>query len=322
METGHTEKKNVTRQSVAIIGFIAIAILGMAIAIYAARFVPSAISGIAGAGAFVSDIFILDDGSNEPKPSEEEPAEEEPTPQPPAEEPAEEETPVVAPVAPKPTTPTAVTYSGFPDLRADITAIGYCTSRNQASFVRATSIPRGAAYGGAQFMLSNIGTNVASGWTFAVDTPKNERIESFGVLLRPGQSASGVTCFPYDSGTNEVSVRIDSRSSVLESNESNNVDSQSISAQSNTNTNDTNDEDLWCDIDASDRTIDEGDSTRLEFEIEGADEASINRGVGRVDEDGGEERVSPREDTTYRLTVENDDGDTETCSVTIKVDEN
>jgi hypothetical protein len=321
METGHGEKKNTARQGVAIVGFIAIAIIGMAIAIYAARFVPSAISSLAGAGAFVSDIFILEENPSKPAaPTKEEPKEE--TPAKPVEEEStpDEETPVVTPPAPAPTTP--VTYSGFPDLRADITAVGYCASRNQASFVRATSIPRGAAYGGAQFMLSNVGTNIASGWTFAIDTPKNERIESAGVTLRPAQSASGVTCFPYDSGVNTVSVRIDSRGSVFEASETNNVDSASISAQGTTGGNNDNNDDLWCDITASDRSIDEGDYTDLEFDIEGADEARINNGVGSVDEDGGEERVRPREDTTYRLTVENDDGDTETCSVTIRVDEN
>lgn len=322
METGHGEKKSAAQKSIAIIGFVVIAVIGLAIAVYAARFVPSAISGLAGAGAFVSDIFIVDTEEPREQPSRpEEPEEEEPsTPSVDIEEPEEEEPASPAPSAPRPSAPA---YSGFPDLRADIVATGYCTSRSQGSFVRASSVPRNAPYAGAQFMLSNAGTNVASGWTFAVDTPQNERIESVGVRLLPGQSATGITCFPYRSGANEVSVMIDARGQVMESNEANNADSERISAQGSVaNDDDEDEDDLWCDIDASDRTIDEGDSTDLEFEIEGADEARINNGVGSVDEDGGEERVRPREDTTYRLTVENDDGDTETCSVTIEVDEN
>ena len=80
-------------------------------------------------------------------------------------------------------------------------------------------------------------------------------------------------------------------------------------------------DEVRCDITASDTSIEEGDSTTLEYETEGdVDEAVINNGVGRVDEDGGEVRVRPRKDTTYRLTVEGRDG-SDTCTVTIRVDE-
>lgn len=80
-------------------------------------------------------------------------------------------------------------------------------------------------------------------------------------------------------------------------------------------------DDLWCDITASDRSIEEGDTVTLRWDAEGADEADINQGIGSVDEDGGTERVRPRSDTTYRLTVENNDGDEETCTVSVNVDE-
>ncbi len=84
---------------------------------------------------------------------------------------------------------------------------------------------------------------------------------------------------------------------------------------------DHDDDDLDCDITADDRTVEEGDEVTLEWDIEGdADYASINQGVGRVDEDGGEEEVEVDEDTTFRLTVR-DGNDEATCSVTIRVDE-
>ena len=82
------------------------------------------------------------------------------------------------------------------------------------------------------------------------------------------------------------------------------------------------DDDLRCELTVDDRTVDEGDEVTLEWDIEGdADYASINQGVGRVDEDGGEEEVEVDRDTTFRLTVRNDDGDEDTCSVTVRVDE-
>ena len=78
---------------------------------------------------------------------------------------------------------------------------------------------------------------------------------------------------------------------------------------------------LSCDLRASDRDIREGDDVTLRWNIDGnATYASINHGVGRVDEDGGSERVSPDEDTTYTLTVRDTHGDEDTCSVSINVD--
>lgn len=84
---------------------------------------------------------------------------------------------------------------------------------------------------------------------------------------------------------------------------------------------DHDDDDLDCELTASDRTVEEGDRVTLAWDVDGdADYASINQGVGRVDEDGGEERVRVDEDTTFRLTVR-DGNDEATCSVTVRVDE-
>ncbi len=85
---------------------------------------------------------------------------------------------------------------------------------------------------------------------------------------------------------------------------------------------DHDDSDLECEIDASDTSVEEGDRITLEWDTRDADYASINQGIGRVDEDGGTERVTidDNDDVTFRLTVRNDD-DEETCSVTVRVDE-
>ena len=84
---------------------------------------------------------------------------------------------------------------------------------------------------------------------------------------------------------------------------------------------DEDEDDLWCELSVDDRTVDDGDEVTLEWDTRGADYASINQGVGRVDEDGGEEDVEVDGDTTFRLTVRDDDGDEETCSVSVRVDE-
>ena len=97
----------------------------------------------------------------------------------------------------------------------------------------------------------------------------------------------------------------------------------SNSNKNNDDDDDDDDNDLWCEIDASDTSVDEGDRITLEWDTRGADDARINQGIGSVDEDGGTERVEIDGTTTFRLTVENDDGDEEDCSVTVRVnDEN
>jgi len=78
----------------------------------------------------------------------------------------------------------------------------------------------------------------------------------------------------------------------------------------------------WCELDASDTSIEEGESTTLEWDTRGdVRDARINQGIGSVDEDGGTKRVRPTRDTTYRLTVEDRDGDEYDCDVTVRVDE-
>jgi hypothetical protein len=85
---------------------------------------------------------------------------------------------------------------------------------------------------------------------------------------------------------------------------------------------DEEEDDISCELTASNRSIEEGDEVTLRWETDGdVDDARFNQGIGRVDEDGGTRRVSPNSDTRYVLTVENDNGDEDTCSVTIDVDD-
>lgn len=87
--------------------------------------------------------------------------------------------------------------------------------------------------------------------------------------------------------------------------------------------NNNDDDEPSCDLNASDTSVDEGDDIILEWDTEDADYASINQGIGRVDEDGGDIRVEieDNDDVTFRMTVRDNDGDEDTCSVTIRVDE-
>lgn len=78
--------------------------------------------------------------------------------------------------------------------------------------------------------------------------------------------------------------------------------------------------DLQCDLWVSDSHIERGDKVKLSWSSEGADYGRINPEVGNVDTDGSE-YVYPDEDTTYKGTFYNDEGDKVTCTAKVNVDE-
>ncbi len=82
-----------------------------------------------------------------------------------------------------------------------------------------------------------------------------------------------------------------------------------------------------CDLEASDRSIEEGDRVTLEWEVEDADYFVLKDNRGNTHEQGtvngdddGRLTVKPTRDTTYTLIAENDDKERD-CEVTINVDE-
>jgi hypothetical protein len=77
---------------------------------------------------------------------------------------------------------------------------------------------------------------------------------------------------------------------------------------------------LDCELRASDTRIERGDSVRITWDSEGADYGYISPDIGDVD-DSGSDTVRPRNDTTYKGTFYNNDGDKVTCSVKVRVED-
>lgn len=316
--------KGASRQTInglAIVGFLAVIFLGIMLIVYGTRYVPGAIARLGSA------VYLTTDEET-PTPNEEEPDNSVVVPATPTtpteEEPSEPTTPstptyrppvVVRPVAP--------VYFGYADLTVDIIAVGYLRTNSPSSFIASSRVPEGR-FPAVRFTVRNIGTNISNYWELEADLPTSDN-ERFNFQtqnpLRPNASKTYTIYFDNPSSGNDERIRIevDTTDTVRETNENNNTDTATIDIDGDNFNND--DEDISCDIEADDTTIDEGDRTTLRFETDGdIDSASINQGIGSVDEDGGTERVSPREDTTYRMTVRGD-GETETCSVTVRVDE-
>ncbi|MBP9816484.1 MAG: hypothetical protein KBD05_00400 [Candidatus Pacebacteria bacterium] len=176
-----------------------------------------------------------------------------------------------------------------------------------------------------QSVTNNITNNVIGNTNSNIGINNSQETNQNAAITngRTEQSRSGYYSY-FDNFYNGRSTSGNSNSSNSgqnnNANQSNIFNSSSKSGSHNDDDDDDND-DLRCEIDASDTSVDEGDRVTLEWDTEGADDARINQGIGSVDEDGGTERVRVDETTTFRLTVENDDGDEETCSVTVRVDD-
>lgn len=239
-----TTDKSAARNALAIVGFIALVILGILLAISAARFVPQAVSKIGAATVGLSSIFVPG-GADEEAPVVVPPVYEEPAPEAPA---ATTTTPIEEPSAPspRPTTPTYVLppvvrvvpvntprqLYGNPDLTVSITSVGYCTSSNVSSFRADNEVPDGER-AGVKFSVFNRGTNVTGSWDFEVELPTAADYTYDSARQRslsPGDRMDFTLCFDeLDTGNDRrITVEVDPSDDVNESSEGNNRDSETI----------------------------------------------------------------------------------------------
>ena len=241
--TSGSGARRITVNALAVIGFVVLVFIGITLAIYAARYVPTTLSRMATANVFLSSFFV-----------ETEPANLEVVPGETIEFPDEPTTPVVtatstpATTIPVVTTPTptqgAETVTVYPaggtvtqapygkaDLMVTITEVGYLSSASTASFVKSKTVPEGKRPA-IKFTVRNSGTNVTGSWeftaklptrsTYTFDSPKQRS-------LAPGEYVDYTLGFDKaDDGTNDIIVTVDSEKDVAESNENNNVDTVEV----------------------------------------------------------------------------------------------
>ncbi|MDB4992318.1 MAG: Peptidase sortase-like protein [Parcubacteria group bacterium] len=233
--------------ALAIVGFIALLIIGIGLAIYSARFVPSIASRFGGAAVSLSSIFKKN----------EDPALQVVTATTtlPFETIVATTTATTTVTAATTTTPvhtstgtgtgtgqtstvvttvtTPVAPHGLSDLAVIITAVGYLNSPgNTSTFVPSNNVPNGKS-GAVQFTVTNAGTNYTGSWNFNVNVPTvpaQNYNSANQPSLAPGDSIDYVLGF--DRGNSGVSrtitVALDSNNQVVESNEGNNFASRSI----------------------------------------------------------------------------------------------
>lgn len=237
--TGATRRAAIN--GLAVVGFIMLVILGMALAVYAATYVPGALSRIGSAAVYLSSAFIA--------PTEETdlvvvpPTETVPfgNDVPAATTTPATTTPTVTPATPVAGTPVTrvvqvgtapAPLSGLSDLTVEDVVTGYLTTSNTSSFVKSNTVPDGKR-GAVKFTVFNRGTNVSGRFEFEVELPtKKAYTYNSGnqQSLNPGERIEYVLGFDKtkDGDNRIITITVDPDKDIKESNEGNNTRSVTV----------------------------------------------------------------------------------------------
>lgn len=227
-------------KSLAAVGFIALVTLGIWLAVYSTRFVPSIANGVGAAAVYIGNLVTKNDATSltvVPTPDTPvtllEPATTTPsvaTTTAPA--PVTEKTVVRTPAPSVPVVQQPVAPYGLPDLTVVMTATGYMTTTSTDSFVASSTVPKNMRPA-VRFSVLNVGTNVTGLWRFSASLPTRS---TFVYQSGPQQSLApgGAVDFTlgFDSpqiGNNlPVSVTVNPDATFAESNTKNNSASISL----------------------------------------------------------------------------------------------
>lgn len=235
--------------ALAVVGFIALVFIGIALAIYAARYVPTALSRVGSAAVYLGSVFTPADEDadlevvpGETIPFDEEtpvatstPATGEPTTQPTT------NTPRPTPTQGQTTTGTypvggtvAVPQApyGKADLAVSVVSVGYLNSADTDSYRVSSEVPDGKR-GAIKFVVTNVGTNVTGSWKFKATLPTSPSYTFTSPSqksLNPGDKIEFVLGFDKTKEGNNrtIEIVVDSGKDVSESNENNNEVSKTI----------------------------------------------------------------------------------------------
>ncbi len=248
--SNNSPARAVAINALAVVGFIVLILIGMALAVYAASFVPKAVSRLNGAAVYLSSIFVPADkaGIEVVKPGTTVPFGETPG--------AGIATSSVATTTePVKTTPAAITtttgpgtpgyhvyptggtnptpvLTGLPDLMVDITATGYLTSSDTSTFIKSDTVPDNMR-GAVKFTVKNVGTNSSGRFTFEAPLPTSSSYtfssESQDSLL-PGEHIDYVLGFDRakSGSSRSITITVDQDGKIKEVSESNNSDSATV----------------------------------------------------------------------------------------------
>lgn len=246
IKTTTTDNRRAAVNGLAVVGFIVLVILGMALAVYAARFVPVTINRIGAAAVYLSsEIFPAGDEADlEVVPPETVPFGDDTASSTPATStPATPDTTVVTGTgttqAGTPTTtvipvqvPASVNYYGLPDLAIENVRTGYLTAANTDTFRAADEVPDGKR-GAVKFTIVNNGTNVSDRFEFEAKLPTTRTYTYTSKAqkgLRPTERIEYTLGFDQakEGNNRTITIEVDQDDDIDESNERNNSRSVTI----------------------------------------------------------------------------------------------
>ncbi len=231
-----TNPRTSTVNGLAIVGFVALVFIGMVLAIYAARYVPVALSRLAGAVYLSTD--GKGDGNLQVVPNLPFPAA--------TTTPATVATTTTpAPVATVPvhTTPSAglpsttaypikvpvtTTFYGLPNFTVAVTAVGYLDTNSK--FVQSRTIASGQTLA-VQYRVTNAGTNVTRPWNIHMTLPtQSNGTYGFDSNVQESLPPGAWVDFTLHldardvrvANNQEIDILVDSGHDVIESNENDN----------------------------------------------------------------------------------------------------
>jgi hypothetical protein len=241
------QNRSVVTNALAALGFVALIALGIWLAVYATRFVPSVVGGIGSAAVSLGSVFnpapapslsvvpSTTASTTIPFDTATTTATTTPTPTP---------APVTKPVATTPGTPSTGTYPisgtqatpvtpyGLPDLVVSITSVGYLATTSADSFIASSTVPAGSRPA-VKFTIRNVGTNVTGGWRFSASIPTQTAYifqSPSQQSLNPGDSIDYTLGFDQaNRGSNQtISITANFDHAVSESNMNNDSASASV----------------------------------------------------------------------------------------------
>lgn len=204
IEQHMTPARQAAINGLAVVGFVALVVAGIWLAVYSTRFVPTVVNRIGTAAVYLGSVFTPSDeptlsvvsnptasttisfGTTNSTVSTTTPS-------------------TTTKPAPKPVAPTAgektdttqqisgstpVVLSGLPDLVVTINATGYVTPTSPDSFIASTTVPFGARTA-VKFTIKNVGTNTTGAWRFSASIPTQSSYlyySPFQQSLNPGDS--------------------------------------------------------------------------------------------------------------------------------------
>ncbi len=227
----------------AVVGFIALIIAGIWLAVYSTRFVPDVVNRVGAAAVYLGSVF---NSADEPTLS----VVETPTASTTISF-GDSSSTISTPATPSRTSPIKTTaggrtsgvyqigsatttgaLSGLPDLVVNISSVGYLASTSADSFV-ATSTMRSNNRPAIKFTVKNIGTNKSGEWRFSASIPTQSSYlyySPFQQSLNPGDSIDYTLGFdqPVAGSDKMISITANFDRAIGESNTNNNSASANL----------------------------------------------------------------------------------------------